>query len=175
MFKIWNFDEKKLYVARYAIRKSMKTMDGRRFYEIWSSYWKHDWRLDGRIKFKVVEKGDIFELVPPDSVIGREKEIGEINKSFLYCQKWINGYLDTHTTMDDVDNDIIGLHDKQRRILISKFKSLNYYVRMSNKAINNRNVMQYHIWKGSAVKGGSFDLLMGYYRELLKNKKNGEG
>lgn len=170
MFKIMNYYEKRLYVARYAIRKNMETMDGKRIYEIWSSYWKKDWCITGNKKLKLVENGDYFEFTLLNATDLELKELKHLNKSFKKLQEWMNYYLSNHTTIDDVDNDIVGLRDKQHRILISKFKHLNYYVKMANPKINEHHPIQYYIWKESRVKSGSFDKMIKYYEEMVWNK-----
>lgn len=165
MIQFDNLKEKELLISYYFCEKSRKELNPHEVFDMWSNWFKNDFRINRKPVFAVVDG----ELVYRKSVnLSDEDILNRYSHTFQNIYNWIKRSLeiDGHNKAfyrQELDKE----RNRKYRKLIRLAKPLNIYVSM-NSRYNKLADFKLSVYKrgGHTITSGDCDKMLKY----LKNK-----
>lgn len=168
MIHIDNLKEKELLIAHYFSGKSKKELNPHEVFDMWSNWFKKDFRINGTPVFCIVDD----ELVYRKSVKNKDKEIcDKYNHTFQSIYRWI--YKEVMTGTHDkiyFKQELQKERNREYGRVIHFAKPLGFYLAMSKSfcALAEFKILNYGE-KGRIIISGDCDKMIRYLQDIKRN------
>lgn len=171
MVKIKNLKEKELLIANYFCGKSRKEYSPINVWDMWSNWFKNDFRINGQVVFKMMNDGNLSYR--PDVKIKKDISIlKKYNRLFKNIYAWINSTL--RVTSHDKEYFHQALDRERKRgfsRVLAMAKPLGFYVTLGTDNLYKNKLGYFQLVKGkNTVISGDCDKII----EFLKKKTEGD-
>lgn len=173
MIHIENLKEKELLIAHYFSGNSKKELTPHEVFDMWSNWFKKDFRINGQPVFCVVDD----DLVYRKSVKKKDEKIRKkYNHAFQNIYRWIK------TTVENESHDKIFFKQELQKErnreygrVISFAKPLGFYLAMSKSfsGLAQFKILNYGE-KGHIITSGDCDKMIAYLQNIKKEKSKEE-
>lgn len=167
--QIPNLKEKELLVAHYFCGKQKKDFTPEELFDMWSNWYKHDFRVNGKPVFKVVNDELVYRK---DSKMSDKGILRQYNHIFQNIYKWIKRTLEIESH-DKIffKEELRKERNRQYGRVIRFAKPLGFYLAMS-KSFNRLaefKILNYGE-KGRIITSGDCDKMITYLQNLKKER-----
>lgn len=169
MIHIDNLKEKELLIAHYFSGKTKKDLTPYEVFDMWSNWFKKDFRINNQPAFRVVDN----ELVYRKSVKKKDEKIRQkYNHAFQNIYKWI--YEKVVTKSHDkvfFKEELQKERNREYGRVIGLAKPLGFYLAMSKSfhRLAEFKILNYGE-KGHIITSGDCDKMIAYLQNLKKER-----
>lgn len=167
--------EKRLLIARYFIKlkEADKEFSEKDMYHMWNNYFRHDFKISPKRRFKLQEGKFYSCLVLENSKNVSDEIIKSYNNKWKKIYKFLRNYVKEHS-LSKCDKDIMGLRNENCRQLIKIFKPLGYFVADATEKLSDPRLAVYHLYSGKTKYNGCYSKLLEYADSIRKQNKGKE-
>lgn len=169
MVHIDNLEEKKLLIANYFCEKTRKELTAHEVFDMWSNWFKNDFRINGKPVFCIVDN----ELVYRKSVKNSDEIIRKkYNRTFQDIYRWIKRVINNECHNKAYFHQEL---DRERRREFSRILELakpqGFYLTLSKKDLYKNKLGCFHLVKNSKTAiCGDCDKVIAYLHHNNKGK-----